>query len=174
MKHYRLLAAFVLLSWMAPSFGAMGVGLHVILDHHDTSRHDAGRHDAGRHNAGHHKSSHHKSGHHNTDHLGSSHHSEEAQSHHGSEPDNQSTDWDILAAVLAHGHHHDAEVGSDHEHQATTDGSATILRPGAKLLPNLPLLLSAEAFSAPNPRLVDSARHGPPNPLFTTNCSLLL
>lgn len=45
-SRHRLLIAFILAFWMSPSLGALGLGLHVILDHHhDETEHSHGASD---------------------------------------------------------------------------------------------------------------------------------
>ncbi len=78
-----------------------------------------------------------------------------------------------LALAAVHGHHHDLGAVPDHEHSAPVTGG-TITQPSAPP--------AAEAPPAdPAPRLAGAAavtllpaRHGPPVPLFTAHCSLLL
>ncbi len=79
-----------------------------------------------------------------------------------------------LAQAAAHGHHHDAEAAADHDHDARVDGPGPIVRPGHSGSAVLPAPTSLE--SVPPARSVQdgSPRRGPPVPLFTAHCSLLL
>ncbi len=126
---------------MSPSVGALGVGLHLALAHHDGL---------------------------------------EGHSHHdgleGHEDDSGEHNLEIsqLARAAAHGHHHDAEAAPDHDHDAIADGSAPTLRPNASTAEVLPVAAAFEVIFVERSLRGSSPRRGPPLPLFTANCSLLL
>ncbi len=122
----RIVAVLILACWMSPGVGALGVGLHLALDHHGS---------------------------------------------HGAEHGLETSD---LVQAAAHGHHHDAQAVPDHDHDARVDGSALALRPSASSVAVLPAATCPEVALAGRPRSDGSPRRGPPVPLFTAHCSLLL
>lgn len=79
-----------------------------------------------------------------------------------------------LARAAEHGHHHDAEAVPDHEHEALVDGVSPVSRSGADLIATLPLPRSLGTSTAERSRPERPSRRGPPTPLFTANCSLLI
>lgn len=123
---HRLLPVVVLGLWMAPSLGALGVAVHLALDHH-------GPHDAG--------------------------HAEEISE---------------LARTATHGHHHDLEAGSDHEHEARVDEPAPAIKPGSSPVGVISSPASARPSLAEPARPEVPPRRPPPGPLFASHCSLLL
>lgn len=122
----RLLSLHILALWMAPSAGALGVGLHVVLDHH---------------------------GHPETEHpLGLSE----------------------LARAAVHGHHHDAEPAPEHRHETIVDGASPVLRTSLSPIAILPAPGSPGTAPTDPSSLDRPSKRGPPTPLFTACCSLLL
>ena len=79
-----------------------------------------------------------------------------------------------LAQAATHGHHHDAEAAPEHDHDAKVEGSALTLRLSASLGAVLPAVASLRIEFAETLLFEGSPRRGPPVPLFTTHCSLLL
>lgn len=80
-----------------------------------------------------------------------------------------------LARAATHGHPHDAAAAPDHDHASIVNGSVLAQRPGAHAV----AVFAIPAAPAPATRaerfpLVRSSRGGPPVPLFTAHCSLLL
>ncbi len=80
-----------------------------------------------------------------------------------------------LVQTASHGHRHqdDAKAAPDHDHEATIDGS------GASPRPSVSSVVVAGSASRDadlsKPALDDGfLRRGPPTPLFTTHCALLL
>ncbi len=79
-----------------------------------------------------------------------------------------------LARSATHGHHHDDELVPDHDHDATLEAEADLLRPAPSswavlAAPLVPSVTFAEATP------YDAAsRRGPPAPLFRSHCALLL
>ena len=123
---HRCLVAIVLLAWMAPGVGALGISLHLALDHHG---------------------------------------------HHGAEHELAVAD---LLGAAAHGHHHDADATPDHEHDARVSGSAVAPHLGASFVAVLPSAPADPTQGTEGPRPERALRRGPPAPLFTAHCSLLL
>lgn len=123
---HRLVSALVLVLWTAPGLGALGLAVHLALDHH-------GPHDAG--------------------------HAEELSK---------------LARTATHGHHHDLEAGSDHEHEARVDEPAPAIKPGSSPVGVISSPASARPSLAEPARPDVPPRRPPPDPLFATHCSLLL
>lgn len=120
------LSPVVLLLWMAPSVGALAVGVHLAVDHHDP--HDAER-------------------------------------------EGEISD---LARAATHGHHHEDELASSHEHDARLGGVAPVPRRAPSMVAVLPSPAGATAALSVRPRSDRTLRRGPPGPLFTAHCSLLL
>lgn len=124
---HRLLALLIVVLWLAPGLGVVGVALHLSFETHG---HGAG--------AGH------------------------------------SHELKDLARAAAHGHHHDTEAAPDHEHDATVDGFDVIPR----RLHSQPAAFAEPVFVIASlterDRVERSPLPGPPRPLFTANCSLLL
>ena len=155
-RSHRLLTVLILLGWIVPQSTALAWSLHLGLDGHEELHHLAG--------------------------PGHSH--PPGQDHHhphtyDSEPacDHLAHRVGLAALVetLAHGHsHEDSEAAPDHEHEAPANGAKTIAH-GQVLTCSLgpePLQPpSAEAAELDGDRAL---RSGPPPPLFTTHCSLLL
>ena len=91
--------------------------------------------------------------------------------HHEAEHSAALTD---LARAAEHGHHHEAEATPDHEHEALFEGASPLSRPNAQVVAMLPLPLSPATSSLERSRIDRPSRRGPPTPLFTANCSLLI
>ncbi len=112
-------------------------------------------------------------------HLALEHHHEESEAHghdhhDGSHGDEHAMAISDLMQAATHGHHHDAEATSDHDHEATASGTVLTLRPNPPLASVLPALASSEVVLLDRSFLAGSTRRGPPVPLFTAHCSLLL
>lgn len=80
---------------------------------------------------------------------------------------------DLVRAAI-HGHHHDFCTTPDHHHDARFDAQAPAFRPGLSVVAVLPSPLAFLAALAERSKPERSPRRGPPTPLFTANCSLLL
>jgi hypothetical protein len=93
--------------------------------------------------------------------------------HRGPHQDEQAPDLAGLPHAATHGHHHDTAV-PDHEHHAAVDGFAPALRPSPAPVAMLAAPTSVSAPMARPATPASSPRRGPPDPLFTTHCSLLL
>lgn len=91
--------------------------------------------------------------------------------HHPSTHLEHSTAIAELAQAAAHGHHH--EIDTDHDHQARLASAAPLAQPDAA---STAVLSTASMAVDPGdaPRIDRRARRGPPTPLFTAHCSLLL
>ena len=78
-----------------------------------------------------------------------------------------------LVRTASHGHHHEVDTAPDHDHEARVGSTAPLPRRGpttASALPAPPVGTGLEGASA----LDHVSRRGPPEPLFTAHCSLLL
>lgn len=79
-----------------------------------------------------------------------------------------------LARAAEHGHHHETQAAPDHEHEAIVDGASGVSRMSPQLVAMLPLPFSPATSLAERARPDRPSRRGPPTPLFTANCSLLI
>ena len=79
-----------------------------------------------------------------------------------------------LARSATHGHHHDDEVVPDHNHDATLDAEAGLLRPAPASPAVLATPLSTSVTYAEGSPYEAASRRGPPAPLFRSHCALLL
>ena len=138
---HRLIAIAILLGWLAPSISALGVGLHVLSEHH-------GPHGIEPHGA----------------------HGVEPHGPHGIEHQQEVAD---LMRIATHGHHHELDT-ADHDHDAWLGGQAPVRLGGLSLLAVFPARLSVPSSLAECSMLDRPRRRGPPIPLFTTHCTLLL
>lgn len=82
--------------------------------------------------------------------------------------------WIDLALVAVHGHHHDVGVVPDHRHDAVTDGLGPLLKAeredvAGSVISASPAALPLDALSRGG-----CSTRGPPPPLFTHHCALLL
>ena len=77
-----------------------------------------------------------------------------------------------LVQAAAYCHHH--EAAPDHDHDAKLKGLNNGLRPVASSIAVLPAPVSLAAKAAERSFPDSAARRGPPIPLFTHNCALLL
>ncbi len=100
---------FILVFWVAPSVGALGLALHWAFERHGAFDEHGAHQEHGV--PGHH-------GHHGGDHL---------------------LAISDLLQVVAHGHHHDSGTVPDHDHDARVDAFAPNLRPNASWVPVLPM-----------------------------------
>lgn len=82
-------------------------------------------------------------------------------------------DLSELLQAAWHGHPHDTQAVPDHEHTAVARGSVPHPEPSSTALPTLAALDSGAPFGDPSD-LERMPHRGPPTPLFTTHCSLLL
>lgn len=91
--------------------------------------------------------------------------------HHGVHADGEAEEIARLLRAAAHGHHHDLEA-PEHEHAISLSAFAPLPAPGATAA----VASSISTRPARDPALGRDAcsRHGPPGPLFTFHCSLLL
>lgn len=120
------LSSIVLVLWMAPSMGALALGVHLALDHHGP---------------------------------------------HGAEHEREISD---LVRAATHGHHHHAEAAPSHEHDARVARVAPLPRHGPSVAAIFPSPAAATAAGSDRPRRHHMLRRGPPVPLLTAHCSLLL
>ena len=79
-----------------------------------------------------------------------------------------------LTRSATHGHHHDDEVVPDHDHDATLDAEAGLLRPASSAWAVLAAPLSPSVTLAEGSPYEAASRRGPPAPLFRSHCALLL
>lgn len=109
-------------------------------------------------------------------HLALEHHgtSEHHGAHHESHDAEHTRSMVDLVRVVTHGHHHDAEAVPEHDHDATVDDAASALRPSATGIALLPLPVAPGVALAERSLSGGSPRRGPPVPLFTSHCSLLI
>lgn len=108
----------------------------------------------------HHAAEHHAPGHHATE-------------HHAGDGERARAVAELLRTAT-HGHRHDPGVAPDHEHQARLDGlaRAPVTPPDPAALPSV--ATASEPTTGERSRADLRPRRGPPLPLFTCHCSLLL
>ncbi len=97
-------------------------------------------------------------------HLALEHHEHEGRSH----------DLADLARAAAHGHHHPPSAEADHDHELLVHGRVPATKPGSGPAAVLPPTLCLGDALAERSGLESPRRRGPPLPLFTAHCSLLL
>jgi hypothetical protein len=97
-----------------------------------------------------------------------------ALDHHGAHGAEHEREVSDLVRAATHGHHHDAEAAPSHEHDARVGRVAPIPRRGPSLVAVLPSPAAATAAGSQWPRADRTLRRGPPVPLLTAHCSLLL
>lgn len=151
---HRQLAALVLTLWLTPTAGAFTLSLHVAIDHQGHRAHA---------------------------------HGHSADDHHlpsiGSELVDLLGFGQARQADDAAGHHHEGESASEHSHSTIVEETLSVLRSEAPWSEERSSACQAAMRSlsaaAPTTRGVlrpveRNSRHGPPTPLFTANCTLLL
>lgn len=79
-----------------------------------------------------------------------------------------------VAQAAVHGHHHSVVAASAHEHRATVHGAGSAPCQSSTSLAIFPTIASAEALIEGSRAPARTVRRGPPDPLFTRHCSLLL
>jgi len=89
---------------------------------------------------------------------------------HGEE-DHELSLAELVRAAL-HGHHHDVTRTPDHEHQAVASEIASASRLSTRLSAALPLATLVE--KQPEIHRPPWRQPGPPDPVFTKTCSLLI
>lgn len=89
-------------------------------------------------------------------------------------PDEHRPDIAQLAHVMVHGHHHEAGDSSDHEHEAAIDRMVTSSKRDPMQGVTTVTLPAPPIAHTDCPRPDPRSRLGPPSPLFTTHCSLLI
>lgn len=80
---------------------------------------------------------------------------------------------EALLQAAAHGHHHDLEATPEHDHSVTLGGDNSSIRKGSDAA-STPAGTHRLAHAYDRWSGCDASRRGPPRPLFTDHCSLLL
>lgn len=95
-----------------------------------------------------------------------------ATEHHGSHSARHEAEIAELTRTALHGHHHDLDTTSHHDHHTLLDAQAPALRPsaGKAVLVDLAVAVAPSEGSA----VEQPTRRGPSKPLFTAHHSLLL
>lgn len=88
-------------------------------------------------------------------------------------PEHEAALADLLKAA-AHGHHHDLETDLDHDHGVRLAGDAPISRPDRDVIATLTGVSFADTKFVQASALDQALRRGPPTPLFTAHCVLLI
>jgi len=94
--------------------------------------------------------------------------------HRGADARHETELADLLRAAV-HGHHHDFESDRDHDHPVRLSGQIPASRPDLGLTAPVLSALSSPTTDPAQVAVLDRVlRRGPPRPLFTVHCMLLI